>query len=141
MFLVTAFVALVVSLIAKFLADILVPSYIPLLGSFLGFRYTLNPGVAFGVTFPPLLQWTLVAAAVALVGYGAWFARTVVQKIAFGLIIGGALGNIIDRIPDGKVTDFIQVSTFPIFNIADSCVTVGVALLVLESVILMLRKK
>ena len=53
-------------------------------------------------------------------------------QIAFGLIIGGAVGNIIDRIPDGLVTDYFQVGTFPIFNVADSAITIGAALLLLD---------
>lgn len=141
MTLIVAFIALLLSLVGKVLADLFLSSYIPVLGNFAGLRYVLNPGVAFGVTFPPLIQWSLVAGAVALVGYGAWFARTMIQKISFGLILGGALGNIFDRILDGHVTDFFQVGTFPIFNVADSCVTIGVALLLLESVLLMVKKK
>jgi signal peptidase II len=49
-----------------------------------------------------------------------------------GLILGGALGNVIDRIRLGYVVDFIQVGWFPIFNLADSAITVGAALLMLQ---------
>ena len=139
--LVTAVIALILSLMGKLLADLLLTAYVPVLGTFAGLRYVLNPGVAFGVTFPPLIQWLLVAGAVALVAYGSINARTVFQKIAFGLILGGALGNILDRIPDGHVTDFVQVSTFPIFNVADSCVTVGVAVLAVESLLAAVFKR
>jgi signal peptidase II len=45
--------------------------------------------------------------------------------------LGGALGNLIDRIVFGPVTDFISVLGFPVFNIADSCITIGVGLLIL----------
>ena len=48
-----------------------------------------------------------------------------------GLLLAGAVGNMIDRIRFGFVTDFIAVGRFPVFNVADSCVTVGVALMLL----------
>jgi signal peptidase II len=54
------------------------------------------------------------------------------DKIAFGLIIGGAIGNIIDRIFYGYVIDFISLSFWPAFNIADSCLTVGIIFFVLS---------
>ena len=60
--------------------------------------------------------------------------RGKLNAAAFGLIIGGALANIADRLPDGLVTDYIQVGTFPVFNLADSCITVGAVLLIFEMV-------
>jgi signal peptidase II len=56
-------------------------------------------------------------------------AKSRLSRVAFGLIVGGALENIVDRLRDGVVTDFFQVGTFPIFNVADSCITIGVVLL------------
>ena len=55
-------------------------------------------------------------------------------RVAFGAIVGGAVGNIVDRIHHGYVVDFIDLRWWPVFNIADSCITVGVALLVLSSI-------
>lgn len=52
-------------------------------------------------------------------------------KLAMGLQLGGAAGNLIDRLLVGKVTDFISVGVFPVFNIADSSITVGVLVLLL----------
>lgn len=58
--------------------------------------------------------------------------------LALSFILGGALGNLVDRIVDGRVTDFIQwhykTHYWPAFNLADSCITVGVTLLIIESV-------
>lgn len=63
---------------------------------------------------------------------------TTISGFAFSLILSGALGNLIDRFSHGKVTDFIDwyVGThhWPAFNVADSCVTVGVTLLIIESI-------
>lgn len=53
------------------------------------------------------------------------------MRVAISMQLGGALGNLIDRILFGPVTDFISVGRFPVFNIADSSITVGVGLLLL----------
>jgi signal peptidase II len=51
--------------------------------------------------------------------------------LALGLQLGGALGNWIDRMTVGYVVDFISVGNFPVFNVADSCITIGVGVLLL----------
>jgi len=51
-------------------------------------------------------------------------------RLAAGLYMGGALGNLIDRLRQGFVTDFISVGAFPVFNIADACVSLGVVVLI-----------
>lgn len=102
----------------------------------LWFNYVENPGAAFS-----LLQnagpFLAVAAGVAVVVLLASLRnpRPLVEVIAFGMVAGGALGNLVDRVAraegflDGRVIDWIQFPNFPLFNIADSAVTVGVALL------------
>jgi signal peptidase II len=52
-------------------------------------------------------------------------------KVAMGLQLAGASGNLIDRLMRGKVTDFVSVGTFPVFNVADSSITIGVIVLLL----------
>ncbi len=52
-------------------------------------------------------------------------------KLAMGLQLGGAAGNLIDRLIKGKVTDFISIGTFPVFNVADASITIGVIVLLL----------
>jgi signal peptidase II len=52
-------------------------------------------------------------------------------RLAMALQLGGATGNLVDRVSRGHVTDFISVGSFPVFNIADSCITIGVFVLVL----------
>jgi signal peptidase II len=56
------------------------------------------------------------------------FPETRFSKIALGLMLGGTIGNLIDRVALGHVTDFFAVGTFPVFNIADSCLDVGVVI-------------
>ncbi len=53
-------------------------------------------------------------------------------RLAMGLQLGGAAGNLVDRLFIGKVTDFISIGTFPVFNVADSSISVGVAVLLLS---------
>lgn len=82
--------------------------------------------------------WLLVVMALAVLVV-FWFAfrdaaaQSVLVRIAFGAIAGGAIGNIVDRFHYGYVVDFIDLRWWPVFNVADSCITVGVALLVLGS--------
>ena len=59
--------------------------------------------------------------------------RSPLVQIGFGLVAGGALGNIADRIVHGYVVDFLAFWTFYVFNVADACITAGVALIVLAS--------
>ena len=90
--------------------------------------YVRNEGVAFGIAAGGK---TLVIAliALALLGLTIYFARHASKPLIWlptGLLIGGALGNIIDRVRDGAVTDFLKIPAWPAFNIADIAITFGV---------------
>jgi len=80
----------------------------------------------------------LIGMAIVVLGV-FWFAfrdaarESLLVRIAFGGIVGGAIGNIIDRLHYHYVLDFIDLHWWPVFNIADSCITVGVAILVVAS--------
>lgn len=98
------------------------------------FTHVRNTGAAFGLFsgHSQLLMAASISAVVILLIYAIFIYRRlpmldhVVVKVGTGLILGGTLGNLIDRMYFGYVTDFIGVGTFPIFNIADSCITAGV---------------
>jgi signal peptidase II len=60
-------------------------------------------------------------------------ATSVLAQIAFGIIAGGAVGNLIDRLAHGYVIDYISARSFYIFNFADACITVGTALLLVDA--------
>ena len=101
-----------------------------------------NPGVSFGMlrADTPLGKWLLVGFALAIVGALAVWARRMTRPLlamAVGLMLGGALGNnLIDRVRFGAVADFLDFHGlyFPwVFNLADSSITVGVLLLLLDS--------
>ncbi len=98
----------------------------------LSLTYSHNDGVAFGLAGGGgALLVVLTIGALGILGW--WFHRHSAQPgawIAAGLVTGGALGNLADRITSGSVTDFIDVSAWPPFNLADVAITTGVALLV-----------
>lgn len=86
-----------------------------------------NPGVAFGIgSGGPLVVAATILAIVLLL---AFFARNPRRRLAWlptGLLAGGALGNLLDRLHDGAVTDFLKVPLWPAFNVSDIAITVGV---------------
>lgn len=128
------------SLLSSLLVERLLTERIALLGSFVGLQISHNSGVAFGVSFVPFVQMALILVALVAVVWMARSVRNFIQQIAYGLILGGGIANIIDRLFDGLVTDYFQVGTFPIFNVADSCITIGVLMLLLEMLVLRRRK-
>jgi signal peptidase II len=101
-----------------------------------------NQGVSFGLlrSGAGVMRWVLVVFSVAVVCLLIWWAARQARRlpaIALGLIIGGAIGNnFIDRVRFGAVADFLDFGGlhFPwVFNVADSAISVGVALLLLDS--------
>jgi signal peptidase II len=132
-------------------------SSIPFIDDIVRITYIENPGIAFGINFPSFKVFFSVFSIVASVAI-LWYLKknvnrlTAGERIALSLILGGAVGNLIDRVFYGviygtqplfygRVVDFVDFgihrNMFPVFNIADSAVTVGVMLLLL----LMMFKK
>ncbi|MEO9962833.1 MAG: signal peptidase II [Nisaea sp.] len=116
------------------------PRVIPVTGFFnlvLGF----NTGVSFGL-FGEAPAWLLMAFILPMVaGLLVWMTRTDsrLTAIALGLVVGGAFGNLLDRLRHGAVTDFLDFYVgayhWPAFNFADVAIVSGVALLLIESVL------
>jgi signal peptidase II len=95
---------------------------------------TRNRGVAFGFLPGNHIAITIVIALalIALLVYFALHATRPLLWLPTGMLIGGALGNILDRLRDGSVTDFIKLPLgWPPFNLADSSITLGVLLLII----------
>jgi len=93
-----------------------------------------NSGAAFGMFQNGNLVFTTLA--IIVIGAIVYYYPQVetedwTLKLAMGLQLAGAAGNLIDRLKVGKVTDFISIGVFPVFNIADSSITVGVIVLLL----------
>jgi signal peptidase II len=93
-----------------------------------------NKGIAFGALGGGQTIVVVIVAA-ALVGLVVYFVVTAGKPLVWlptGLLLGGALGNILDRVRDGAVTDFLKVPHWPAFNLADAAITAGVIVLVLS---------
>ena len=87
-----------------------------------------NEGVAFGISAGGKTL-VIVLISVALLALVVYFSRHATKPLVWlpvGLLIGGAIGNIFDRIRDGAVTDFLKIPAWPAFNIADVAITFGV---------------
>lgn len=106
----------------------------PLNLGFVTFDYAMNTGASFSMLQD--MNNTLVWVSVIVLGclmywYHAMVGRgSAVQKSAYTLIVAGILGNLVDRLFFGFVTDFIDLHWWPIFNVADSCLVVGVVMYV-----------
>jgi len=98
------------------------------------FRYVTNTGAAFGL----FQDQTLFLSAMALIGLVAIYLYYrfppfdhFIVPIAIGMMLGGASGNLIDRLAKGRVTDFIDFPHFPAFNVADSSISIGIAVILI----------
>ena len=101
---------------------------------FLRIVHGLNTGSAFGL----FSGFTNLLAIASIVGIGVvlyYFQQQEISviwyRLSIGLIVGGALGNLVDRLKDGAVVDFISVGWWPAFNVADSSISVGMVLLII----------
>ncbi len=115
---------------------------LPVIPHWFAITYTLNPGAAFSLfagLAPGLRSAFLFSlsalAIVVLIWLLAKGEAVSATTVAFALILAGATGNLIDRLARGQVIDFIHVHyyaySYPIFNVADSAITIGVALIIL----------
>ncbi|MGC4189640.1 MAG: signal peptidase II [Thermomicrobiales bacterium] len=105
---------------------------VDLVGSIVAFEYIQNTGAAFGILAgqPMLLAVFAVLATALFIGMMRTTLRThPLVPIAVGLVLGGAIGNLLDRIRLGYVVDFVAVGSYPRFNIADSAITIGLILM------------
>ena len=132
--------------VAKAAVRALVPEHtsVPVIPGFMDLTHVRNTGAAFGilnaVDFPLKTVVIAVVATAALIGVGLYAAslahHQLVARTGLALIIGGAAGNLIDRIIAGSVVDFVyvywQAHHFWAFNVADSAITVGVAMMILD---------
>lgn len=119
---------------------------VEVLGNFFRITFIENPGAAFSLSFgdDKINFIILSAASFIAVGVIVYLIRNCSSKTAllsYNLILGGALGNLIDRLIFGKVTDFLDfdffdfiISRWPVFNIADSSIVCGVLLLIFYTI-------
>jgi signal peptidase II len=146
-FLLAALAVLALDQWTKWLVEAHLPQHasVEIWPSYLNFTHVRNSGVAFGL-FAGGEAWSarLVLAGLglsALAMVTAYFLRTPAQQrrllLALSLVLGGALGNLLDRFASGAVTDFLDFSWrshhWPAFNVADGAITVGLALLAFDA--------
>ncbi len=140
LFLLTAALVLAADVVTKRLivAHMFRGDVIRVVGDWVRLTYIHNPGAAFGLfpgSRPVLIAVSLVA--VVVVSVVGWRRRTRLHTVLpLALILGGALGNLLDRVRMGQVVDFVQIGIppdtyWPVFNVADSAVTLGVVWLAL----------
>ncbi|HTY13783.1 MAG TPA: signal peptidase II [Candidatus Omnitrophota bacterium] len=134
MFFVTAALVLLLDQFTKFLtARLLIPGQsVPLVNGILNLTYVQNRGAAFGLFSGS--RAFLIYAGIALIVLVLYLyfktATTLPMKLGLGMVIGGSLGNIIDRILRHYVVDFIDFRVWPVFNVADTMLNIGVVLLI-----------
>lgn len=113
-------------------ADVPYGTEVSLIGHLVGITNVRNSGAAFGVA-PAGAGFFLIVAAAMAVGLVVYVARnpgTWQMDAVLGLIMGGTVGNGYDRIMFGTVTDFVNVHFWPVFNVADSAISIGVVALI-----------
>ena len=102
-------------------------------------RYIKNPGAAFGLSFGhPLLMLTITILIIIILGYlflkGNLFSDNILGKTAMVMILGGAVGNFIDRMVMKEVVDFIDMGVghyrWPVYNLADVYITIGMFIMI-----------
>ncbi len=114
---------------------------------FLGFYLTYNEGIAFSM-FSGANNYLLIAFILSVSVFVVWLWRNLeagrwISEIGYALVLGGAIGNLVDRLVLGKVVDFIffhtPVWSFAIFNLADTFVSLGAAAIILDEFLLWRR--
>ena len=121
---------------------------IPVIPEFFHLTYVTNDGMAFGINFPFGI-YVFSAISIIFTGFLFWYLWSIkddeiVVRTGVALILAGAIGNLIDRILLGEVVDFLDfmIGDFHwyVFNLADSCVTVGLGFVLYDSMILNRKK-
>ena len=105
---------------------------VPVVGHLVGITNVRNSGAAFGLA-PAGAGVFMIASVVVSIALVVYVVRTPIGLwggVVLGLILGGTIGNGVDRIVYGFVTDFINVHFWPVFNVADSAISIGVVLLI-----------
>lgn len=107
---------------------------LPVIPNIFSLTLVHNTGIAFGF-FHGGSKWLLPAIflGISILVYLTFKMRNepLLFRLSFGLVLGGAIGNVIDRLTQGAVIDFLDFHVWPVFNLADSFITVGVSILIL----------
>ena len=126
---------LIIDQVLKGIIETLDKSYV-IIGKVLSIKYTTNTGAAFSLFENNTFLLILVSLFILVLVYNVSFSfkSDKLTNFTFGILYGGILGNLIDRVIYGYVRDFISVGNFPVFNIADSAIVIGIILLIIISI-------
>lgn len=118
---------------AKIMSSMVPGESIPVISDFFHITYVLNPGAAFGILPNQRVFFLLIGAI--LLGLAAYFypkLKKTEKILKFGAIslVSGATANLIDRVQSGQVTDFIDFRVWPVFNIADVAIIIGMFVMI-----------
>jgi len=129
--------------------QLVIGEQIPVIGNFFLITSSRNRGAAFGILQEQ--RWFFIVITLIVVVGIIWYMQRIkhtgkkMLSIALSLVLGGAVGNFLDRAVSGEVVDFLQFNfgtyTFPIFNVADSCIVIGVIMIVLDSLLEVRKEK
>lgn len=133
LFITVIIIVAVLDQITKMLVLKLLYSPVQLIPNFLSLSYTTNKGIIFGFLqnfswIPIFISFIVI---VIIIFYYDQLPKTKTGQILWAMIMGGAIGNLLDRILQGHVIDFISFSFWPSFNIADSAITIGIVGLII----------
>lgn len=111
---------------------------VPVMPGIFHITLVFNTGAAFGI-FKGAAAFFIVAAVIAILAIAFYVMRRSsvdrLMSFALGLILGGAISNLVDRVRYGYVIDLLDFRVWPVFNIADSCITIGTLILALKIII------
>ena len=135
-------VVILLDMVSKYIVSrlLIVNESVMVIKNFFNITYVRNPGAAFSI-FSGNTFLVMIISFIIIIGIILYISKNKpsnkIEKISYSLILGGAIGNFIDRIIYGYVRDFIEIDIFgwdyPIFNLADVFVVVGVILLVIAT--------
>ena len=118
---------------AKVMSSMIPGESIPIISDFFHITYVLNPGAAFGILPNQRIFFLLIGAL--LLGLAAYFYPKLkktdrILKFGASALVSGATANLIDRAQSGQVTDFIDFRVWPVFNIADVAIVIGMFVMI-----------
>lgn len=137
LFWLSALAVFVVDRLTKLLviADLRVGQSIPVIPDVLHITHVRNPGGAFGFLPRGQLFFTTITLFVFIAVITYHFVRRpdgLLLNVALGLVLGGTAGNLVDRLTVGRVIDWVDFRIFPVFNVADAALVVGLGLIALQ---------
>lgn len=133
--LIIGLLVLIIDQVLKGIIETLTKSYV-IIDKVLSIKYVTNTGAAFSLFENNIIVLILISLIILVLAYNLSFSfkSNKINNITFGLLYGGILGNLIDRVFYGYVRDFISIYKFPIFNIADIAIVTGIILLIITSI-------